>query len=1086
MHARSRNGGSRRTRLLVAVLAALAGVAGGLTAAAVAPAVAQGPPKPEAAGAAQSLAAAVPAGGEVATAPDGEPVTFVGTPPGGSIAVSGGPANPQDAAQAFVEQYGPAFGEPSPERDLQVDRATAMGAGGESVHYQQLEGGVPVVAGEMTVQVSANAKVRSAAGELSVGAPVDTAPAVGADAARDAALAGVATEAGVEASVLAADEPELWVYDPSLIGEPGNGRWLVWRLEVRSDRAPVRFDVLIDAGTGEVALLLEGIHEAKNRQVCDDQNVLGRSYTCPNASAPVVRAEGQAATGISEVDKAYDLSGATYDFYFGLFGRDSINGAGMALKSTVRHCPTGDACPYENAFWDGAQMVYGDTFAGADDVVGHELTHGVTEFESNLVYANQSGAINESLSDVFGEFVDLTFDSSFDDDSAAARWLMGEDLPIGEIRDMENPPAFGHPDRMGSPNYYTGTGDSGGVHINSGVSNKAAFLMTDGGTFNGQTITGLGITKVARIYYEVNTNMLTSGSDYTALGNALNQGCVNLIGVVGITAPDCTEVGKAVTATEMVTPPPANDNFASAQTITGTSGTVAGSTLGATRQTGEPNHGGGTGNLAGSASVWYQFTAAGNGTATITTCNSGFDTLLGVYTGSAVNALTIVGNNDDASPACPLGTLQSRVAFNAVPGTTYRIAVDGYGTARGAVTLNWSLPAGPAPTGVSGTVTETGTGTPVGGAMVAVLRAADFAVSGGAVADGSGNFSAQVPAGTYYLYVVDASGAHVTGFSGPPTLITVANGSMTDHDPSLASRRGAISGTVSTDAPVGTLAGAWALSVNSSTGSPGVGTVANGSGQYTLANLPARSYWAVFLDPTGARRSEFFPNSSDATGASAISVAGGGSTPASVSLASQTAVGTGQTLSGTVTETGTGTPLAGAWVLALRASDFTMARGGLTNGSGQYSLNVATGTYKLAFLDPAGLHVMEWYDNQPNTGLATSTTVTAPQVANAALASVNGSVTGTVTDDVSNAPVANAWVFAIDANGTIAGGAVTAANGTYTVGALPAGPYRMTFVDPLGGRMQEYFDNSSDYAGATVVNVTGGGTASASAAMHHP
>ena len=85
----------------------------------------------------------------------------------------------------------------------------------------------------------------------------------------------------------------------------------------------------------------------------------------------------------------------------------------------------------------------------------------------------------------------------------------------------------------------------------SGVNNKAAFLMADGGTFNGQTITGLGITKAARIYYTVNNSMLISGSDYADLANALRQACTNLIGTDGITAADCTEVNEIVLATEM-------------------------------------------------------------------------------------------------------------------------------------------------------------------------------------------------------------------------------------------------------------------------------------------------------------------------------------------------------------------------------------------------------------------------------------------------------------------------------------------------------------------------------------------------------
>ena len=173
-------------------------------------------------------------------------------------------------------------------------------------------------------------------------------------------------------------------------------------------------------------------------------------------------------------------------------------------------------------------MVYGDGFANADDVVGHELTHGITEYTSNLLYLNQSGAINESLSDVFGELLDLT--NGTGNDGPSVRWDVGEDLPvIGAIRDMADPGRFGDPDRRGSPNYYNGADDSGGVHTNSGVNNKAAALLVDGGTFNGQTITALGITKTARIYYETETTLLGSGSGYTDLGTFLPRACTNLI-----------------------------------------------------------------------------------------------------------------------------------------------------------------------------------------------------------------------------------------------------------------------------------------------------------------------------------------------------------------------------------------------------------------------------------------------------------------------------------------------------------------------------------------------------------------------------
>ncbi|MFV2044938.1 MAG: M4 family metallopeptidase, partial [Anaerolineales bacterium] len=137
--------------------------------------------------------------------------------------------------------------------------------------------------------------------------------------------------------------------------------------------------------------------------------------------------------------------------------------------------------------------------------------------------------------------------------SSGVRWQMGEDVPVfGAIRDMSNPPAFSDPDKITSGNYWTSSADNGGVHSNSGINNKAAFLMVDGGTFNSKTVTGMGITKTAAIYYEVQTALLTSGSDYGDLYNALYQGCLNLVGgPAGITNADCQEVRDATDAVEM-------------------------------------------------------------------------------------------------------------------------------------------------------------------------------------------------------------------------------------------------------------------------------------------------------------------------------------------------------------------------------------------------------------------------------------------------------------------------------------------------------------------------------------------------------
>jgi bacillolysin len=202
----------------------------------------------------------------------------------------------------------------------------------------------------------------------------------------------------------------------------------------------------------------------------------------------------------------------------------------------------------------------------------------VTEHSSGLLYYYEAGAINEALSDIFGEYFDLlngTNSTGTAVDGVALgsdpnAWLMGEDLGIGAIRNMANPPAMGDPDRMRSANYYApggiafngDAGDSGGVHTNSGVANKAAYLMVVGGSFNGQTITPLGATLkdsiilAGNIWYDVEY-LLTSGSDYNVLNEALQTACNGLVGLPltgtteTLTSADCVEVQEVALATEM-------------------------------------------------------------------------------------------------------------------------------------------------------------------------------------------------------------------------------------------------------------------------------------------------------------------------------------------------------------------------------------------------------------------------------------------------------------------------------------------------------------------------------------------------------
>lgn len=482
-------------------------------------------------------------------------VGFIGTPSGASIETGAAAGDPPAAvARGFLRERATQLGLTGSATGLLVAGQQPTPGGGSAVRLTQTHAGIPVLGGEFTVHLDRDNDVLTALGEASPIDRVSTTPGVGSTAARRTAVEVAARAEQVEPGDLRTTEPALSLYDPRLLGAPGpfQRARLAWVLDVRSTgrvRAVDRL-VIVDAATGTVALTFSNLAEAKDRIVCDARNA-DAQYPC---TTPVWTETSQPTTANPDVSLAYDYAGDTYDFFFERFRRDSLDGAGMPLKSTVDWCPDTTECPYQNAFWDGRQMVYGDGFASADDVVGHELAHGVTDFTSSLFYYMQSGAINESMSDVFGEYVDLT--NTAGNDTAKVRWLMGEDLAgVGAIRDMEDPTVFADPDRMLSPRYHPDSGetDAGGVHVNSGVNNKAAYLITDGGTFNGQTITGLGIPKAARIYYTVNTTMLVSGSDYADLANALRQACRNLAGTNtdAITTADCAQVDKAVLATEM-------------------------------------------------------------------------------------------------------------------------------------------------------------------------------------------------------------------------------------------------------------------------------------------------------------------------------------------------------------------------------------------------------------------------------------------------------------------------------------------------------------------------------------------------------
>ena len=277
------------------------------------------------------------------------------------------------------------------------------------------------------------------------------------------------------------------------IVEHGDAEQRVWALDTLSlsEQFRGRRQVL-----GEVAFALPA--GEKRRTIYDAR----KSEELPGV---LVRGEGDPATKDPAVNEAYDGAGATYDLYQKVFERNSIDDRGMRLDSTVHY-----GRKYDNAFWDGRQMVYGDgdgqlfnRFTKALDVIGHELTHGVTQYEAGLVYSGQPGALNESLSDVFGSLVKQ---HKLKQKAAQADWLIGKGLFTAKVkgvalRSMKAPgtayddPVLGKdPQPAHMRDYQNLDYDNGGVHINSGIPNRAFYLVAI-------ELGGYAWEKAGRIWY---------------------------------------------------------------------------------------------------------------------------------------------------------------------------------------------------------------------------------------------------------------------------------------------------------------------------------------------------------------------------------------------------------------------------------------------------------------------------------------------------------------------------------------------------------------------------------------------------------
>jgi vibriolysin len=384
--------------------------------------------------------------------------------------------------------------------------------GNRHFRYTQTFNGLPVLGGDLVVHVDVKGAVYSingtARGDISadLGTHAMSEAAASGKIAADSRFAGMAQTGTRTVYIATVEGTTHKAYETIVEGQRGAD--------------PVRDKVYVDVDTGAIVAVYPTIHFTLNRKVYSANNGTSTPGT-------LKRSEGQAATTDVDVNAAYDNTGDSYKAYNNFWNRDSYNNQGGQLISTVHYSTN-----YCNAYWNGTQMTYGDGSASQGcgplarslDVTAHELTHGVTEYESGLVYSGEPGGINESLSDIFGTFTEAWVDGGRTGTLAisADTWKLGEDVISGGLRYMCDPAADG-----ASKDFWTSSVGSVDVHYSSGVGNLNFCLLTRGGTHpRGKStinVPGIGMDKAIRIYYKAQTDILTSSSKYANLRTAMEQ-----------------------------------------------------------------------------------------------------------------------------------------------------------------------------------------------------------------------------------------------------------------------------------------------------------------------------------------------------------------------------------------------------------------------------------------------------------------------------------------------------------------------------------------------------------------------------------
>ncbi|MEL6358661.1 MAG: M4 family metallopeptidase, partial [Bacteroidota bacterium] len=444
----------------------------------------------------------------------------------------------QQKAQSFLSAYAKAWNL-RPE-ELRTTRTETDQLGGTHLFYEQKINGIAVEGVEFSLHFQSNGELTSAAGtSLPMleyqrnGLPqVETHPTI-----RGQALTVDAFQLSPYLYLKNVSDPHNWsvtevtpVYIiPGLIdGTDRRTPMAAYRLELRASESFRVYDIYIDANSFQAIL--------KAPRHCS--MLSRRLYNTSMSSSNLIWQEGDDFPGVLNTDQQELIrhTEQTYNFFFRTFGRDSYDNNG-GTKNIIYN-PFFIDCPNANSGEGRISVCPGVV---ADDVSAHEWTHTHIVNTSRMIYAFESGAVNEGLADIFGEVLDLINGTGNDAGISAhrqncietnTRWKIGEDITAlpTHIRDMAFPNCRNDPDDRHDPFYYCGLEDYGGVHINSGLVNRSFVLLSDGGTHNGVSVDAIGLTKSAHLFAHAMFYYATRVTDIHAFGDQLRLAGLDLIG----------------------------------------------------------------------------------------------------------------------------------------------------------------------------------------------------------------------------------------------------------------------------------------------------------------------------------------------------------------------------------------------------------------------------------------------------------------------------------------------------------------------------------------------------------------------------